>query len=82
MPLLFTYDKNRFSHDVAHFQINRSYLCRIRRIEGKEFVASNFTVKKQLLIYHSGGHFDTIGTYVQPANQLVKIVITFERYKI
>ena len=27
-PLLFTYDKNRFSYDVAHFQINRSYLCR------------------------------------------------------
>ena len=27
-PLLFTYDKNRFSHDVA--QINRSYLFRIR----------------------------------------------------
>ena len=30
-PLLFTYDKNRFCHDVAHFQINMSYLCRIRR---------------------------------------------------
>ena len=29
--LLFTYDKNSLSHDVAHFQINRSYLCRIRR---------------------------------------------------
>ena len=29
--LLFTYDTNRFFHDVAHFQINRSYLCRIRR---------------------------------------------------
>ena len=30
-PLLLTYDKNRFSHNVAHFQINRSYLCRIRK---------------------------------------------------
>ena len=29
--LLFTYDKNRVSHDSAHFHINRSYLCRIRR---------------------------------------------------
>ena len=53
--------QNRFSHDVTHFQIDRSYLCRIRR---KEFVASNFTAKKkkkkkkkQLLIYHSGCHF-------------------------
>ena len=48
--------QNRFSHDVTHFQIDRSYLCRIRR---KEFVASNFTVKKKkkLLIYHSGCHF-------------------------
>ena len=36
--------QNRFSHDVTHFQINRSYLCRIRR---KEFVASNFTAKKK-----------------------------------
>ena len=44
MPLLFTYDKTGFSHDVTHFQIDRSYLCRIRR---KEFVASNFTVKKK-----------------------------------
>ena len=35
--------QNRFSHDVTHFQIDRSYLCHIRR---KEFVASNFTVKK------------------------------------
>ena len=26
-------------------------------LEGKEFVASNFMMKKQLLIYHSGGHF-------------------------
>ena len=55
VPLLFTYDKNRFSHDVAHFQINRSYHC---HLEGKAFVASNFTVKKkqqqQLLIYYSG----------------------------
>ena len=33
----------RLSHDVAHFQINKSYLCRFRR---NEFVASNFTVKK------------------------------------
>ena len=43
-------------HDVTHFQIDRSYLCRIRR---KEFVASNFMAKKkkQLLIYHSGCHF-------------------------
>ena len=56
--------QNRFSHDVTHFQIDRSYLCHIRK---KEFVASNFTVKKktttnktkqkQLLIYHSGCHF-------------------------
>ena len=52
--LLFTYDKNMFSHDVAHFHINMSYLCRIRR---KRVVASNFTVKKQLFIYHSGVHF-------------------------
>ena len=36
--------QNRFSHNMAHFQINRLYLCRIRR---KEFVASNFTVKKK-----------------------------------
>ena len=36
--------QNRFSHDVTHFQIDRSYLCRNRR---KEFVASNFTVKKK-----------------------------------
>ena len=36
--------QNRFSHDVTHFQIDRSYLCRIRK---KEFVASNFTVKKK-----------------------------------
>ena len=36
--------QNRFSHDVTHFQIDRSYLCRIRR---KEFVASNFTIKKK-----------------------------------
>ena len=35
--------QNRFSHDMTHFQIDRSYPCRIRR---KEFVASNFTVKK------------------------------------
>ena len=53
--------QTRFSHDVTHFQIDRSYLCRIRR---KEFVASNFTAKKkknkqknQLFIYHSGCHF-------------------------
>ena len=26
-------------------------------LEGKEFVASNFTVKNQLLIYRSGVHF-------------------------
>ena len=31
MSLSFTYDKNRLSHDVAHFPINRSYRCRIRR---------------------------------------------------
>ena len=36
--------ENRFSHDVTHFQIDRSYPCRIRR---KEFVASNFTVKNK-----------------------------------
>ena len=36
--------QNRFSDDVTHFQIDRSYLCCIRR---KEFVASNFTVKKK-----------------------------------
>ena len=36
--------QNRFSHDATHFQIDRSYLCRIRR---KEFVASNFSVKKK-----------------------------------
>ena len=36
--------QNRSSHDVTHFQIDRSYLCRIRR---KEFVASNFTAKKK-----------------------------------
>ena len=46
MRLLFTYDKNMFSHEVAHFQINMSYLCRIRR---KKVVAPNLTVKKQLL---------------------------------
>ena len=36
--------QNMFSHDVTHFKIDRSYLCRIRKID---FVASNFTVKKQ-----------------------------------
>ena len=51
-PLLFTYDKNRFSHDVAHFQINRSYLCRIRR---KRVCCIKFYGEKQLLTYHSGG---------------------------
>ena len=30
-PLLFIYDKNEFSHDVAHFRINRSYLCLTER---------------------------------------------------
>ena len=51
-PLLFTYDKNRFSHDVAHFQINRSYLCRIIR---KRVCCIQFYGEKQLLIYHGGG---------------------------
>ena len=36
--------QKRVSNDVTHFQIDRSYLCRIRR---KELVASNFTVKKK-----------------------------------
>ena len=55
VPLLFTYDKNRFSHDVAHLQINRSYLCRIRR---KRVCCIQFYgEKKQLLIYNSGDHF-------------------------
>ena len=49
--------QNRFSHDVTHFQIDRSYLCRIRK---KEFVASNFTLKKKLLIYHSGSFLQRI----------------------
>ena len=40
--LLFTYDKNRLSHDVAHFQINRSYLCLIRR---KRVCCIQLTVK-------------------------------------
>ena len=31
VPLLCIYHKNRLSHDVAHFQINTSYLRRIRR---------------------------------------------------
>ena len=49
--LLFTYDKNRLSHDVAHIK-NRSYLCRIRR---KRICCIQFYGKKQqLLIYHSG----------------------------
>ena len=38
------------------------YICRTSAVlEGKEFVGSNFSVKKQnkqqLLIYHNGGHF-------------------------
>ena len=53
MPLLFIYDRNRFSHDMAHFQINRSYLCRIRR--KRVCCIPLFGEKKQLLIYHNGG---------------------------
>ena len=37
------YDKNRFSHDMAHFQINIGRTSAV--LEGKDFVASNFTVK-------------------------------------
>ena len=54
VPLLFTYDKNRFSHDVAHFQTNRSHLCRIRR---KPDYCIQFYGEKKMFIYHSGGHF-------------------------
>ena len=55
-PLLLTYDKNRFFYDVAHFQINRSYLCRIRR---KRVCCIQFygEKKQQMLIYHSRVHF-------------------------
>ena len=49
-PLLFTYDKNRFSHDVAHFQIIRSCLCRIRK---KRVCCLQFYGEKN----NSRGHF-------------------------
>ena len=55
-PLLFTYDKNRFSHDVAHFHINRSYLCRIRR---KRVCCIQFYSEKKNNCWFTilGGHF-------------------------
>ena len=43
-PLLFTYDKNRFSHDVANFQINRSYRCHIKK---KKVCCIQFYVEKK-----------------------------------
>ena len=43
-PLLFKYDESRFSHDVAHFLINMSYLCRIRR---KTICCIQFNGEKQ-----------------------------------
>ena len=59
MPLLFTYDKNSCSHDVAHFQINRSYLCRIRRknVCCIQCYGKNKKKKKKKLIYLSGYNF-------------------------
>ena len=37
--------------------VNFRQICRTSAVlEGKEFVGSNFMVKK-LLVYHSGGHF-------------------------
>ena len=39
--------QNRFSHDVTHFQIDRSYFCRIRRIEGKSLLHPILRWKKK-----------------------------------
>ena len=57
--------QNRFSHDVTHFQIDRSYLCRIRK---KEFVASNFTVQE--LCWFSLSDFTLFTNDLTPTGRL------------
>ena len=91
-PLLFTNEKNWFSHDVARFQINRSYLCCIRRkrvcciqLYGEK--KKKKKKQQQLLIYHYiRGHFlhdrHICPTCESDSENQVKVTITFERYKI
>ena len=52
--LLFIYDKNRLSHGVAHFQINRSYLCRIRR---KRVCCIQFYGENKIDLPYRGSYF-------------------------
>ena len=85
-PLLFTYDKNRFSHDVAHCQIDRSYLCRIRwkRVcciqfygekKNKNKKQNKNKTKKNCWLTIVGGHFFALTPSIYVRNGTMRLFV-------